>query len=66
MLKINPTLIDCYGLPITTREWILELDNLDCEVMLPKPWQGHAEIIRKFEKKKSLEQRELFNILNSD
>jgi hypothetical protein len=60
LLILNPFIIDCYGRPVTSREWLLELDCLDREILLPEKWKGHAEIIKNFERKKITEQKELF------
>ena len=64
LLILNPFIIDCYGRPVTNREWILELDSLDREVLLPEKWKGHSDIIKKFKRKKISEQRVLFATLN--
>ena len=29
LLILNPFIIDCFGRPVTNREWLLELDSLD-------------------------------------
>ena len=63
LLIVNPFIIDCFGRPVTNREWLLELDSLDSEVLLPEKWKGHADIIKKFERKKIAEQRDLFAAL---
>lgn len=60
LLIINPFIIDCYGRPVTNREWVLELDSLDREVLIPEVWKGHSDIIKNFERKKISEQKDLF------
>ena len=64
LLIINPFIVDCLGRPVTNREWVLELDSLDREILMPEKWKGHAEIIQKFERKKISEQKDLFAALN--
>ena len=64
LLILNPFIIDCYGRPVTNREWLLELDSLEREILLPEKWKGHSEIIKKFERKKIAEQRDLFATLS--
>jgi hypothetical protein len=64
LLILNPFIIDCYGRPVTNREWVLELDSLDREILLPVKWKGHADIIKNFERKKIAEQRDLFATLS--
>jgi hypothetical protein len=64
LLIMNPFIIDCLGRPVTNREWVLELDSLDREILMPERWKGHADIIQKFERKKISEQRDLFAALS--
>jgi hypothetical protein len=64
LLILNPFIIDCYGRPVSNREWILELDSLDREVLIPEKWKGHSDIIQNFERKLISEQRDLFTTLS--
>ena len=65
LLILNPFIIDCLGRPVTNREWGLELDSLDREILLPEIWKGHSEIIKNFERKLIAEQRDLFAALSA-
>ena len=48
---------------MAAREWLLELDSLDREILIPEKWKGHSDIIKNFERKKIAEQKELFATL---